>query len=198
MWSPMKRVGIIEPEGILNASTMLERIMKTTRRARPRETTFSISHCRRDLAGGRSWVGSRGWADAREGVGPWSIGLQYSASHGWARAGALRYDSSQPVKTLDRYLAGIFIRNFLLALVAMVLLFVFQSLLGQLIDRTYPPNQVVYYNLLHIPEILVQMAPPAVLLATVMTLSGLSRTNELVACFSIGLGLKRLVALFVT
>ncbi|HUP55821.1 MAG TPA: LPS export ABC transporter permease LptG [Bdellovibrionota bacterium] len=102
------------------------------------------------------------------------------------------------MKTLDRYLAGIFIRNFLLALAAMVSLFLFQALLGEMIDRVYPPNQIVYYNLLNIPQILVQMAPPAVLLATVMTLSGLARTNELVACFSIGLGLKRLVALFVT
>src|SRR5581483_2086792 len=45
---------------------------------------------------------------------------------------------------------------------------------------------------------IVQMAPPAVLLGTVMTLSGLSPTNELVACFAIGLAFKRLIALFLT
>jgi lipopolysaccharide export system permease protein len=100
------------------------------------------------------------------------------------------------VKTLDRYLAGIFIKNFAFALTGMLALFLFQALLGELLERLYPPNQVIVYNLLHIPEILVQMAPPAVLLATVLTLSGLSRTNELVACFAIGFGFRRIVALF--
>jgi lipopolysaccharide export system permease protein len=80
----------------------------------------------------------------------------------------------------------------------MVSLFLFQALLGELLDRTYPPNQILVYNFLNIPQILVQMAPPAVLLGTVMTLSGLSRTNELIACFAIGQSFRRLIALFVT
>src|SRR5438067_2231502 len=102
------------------------------------------------------------------------------------------------MKTLDRYLAALFVKNYVLAVLALVSLFLFQAFLGELIDRTYPPNQVLVYHLLNIPQIVVQMTPPAVLLATVLSLSGLARTNELVACFSIGLGLRRLVALFLS
>ena len=40
------------------------------------------------------------------------------------------------------------------------------------------------------------MASPSVLLATVLTLSGLSRTHELIAAYAIGFGLKRIVCLF--
>ena len=52
IWSPTKRVGIIEPEGILKASIMLERMMKTRSNAVPRETKFSQSHFLRFSVGG--------------------------------------------------------------------------------------------------------------------------------------------------
>lgn len=54
-------------------------------------------------------------------------------------------------------------------------------------------QQVLTYHFLNIPLISVQMAPPAILLATVLTLSGLARTNELIASFAIGYSLKRLL-----
>jgi lipopolysaccharide export system permease protein len=44
----------------------------------------------------------------------------------------------------------------------------------------------------------VQMTPPAVLVATVITLSSLSRTNELVACYSIGVGLRQIMAIILS
>jgi len=98
------------------------------------------------------------------------------------------------MKTLDRYITAVFLRNFGLATLALTSLFLFQKLLGELFERQYPSNQVIIYNLLHLPDILIQMTPPAVLLATVLTLSGLSRSNELTACFSIGIGLRRIAA----
>lgn len=99
------------------------------------------------------------------------------------------------MKTLDRYIASIFAKNTLLGIFALSTLFVFQSILGELFERRYPAEQVIFYNLLNLPQIMVQMAAPAVLLATVFTLSGLARTNELIASFSIGVGLKRIVSL---
>jgi lipopolysaccharide export system permease protein len=102
------------------------------------------------------------------------------------------------VRTLDRYLAAIFVKNFLLATVALTTLFLFQALLGGLFDRAYEPSQVIIYHLMSIPQIIVQMMPPSVMLATVLTLSGLSRTNELVACFSIGVGLQRVSTLLLS
>lgn len=99
------------------------------------------------------------------------------------------------MKTLDRYLAILFIKSFVLAVIGMVSLYLFQALLGDLIERSYPSNQIIIFHLMHIPQILVQMMPPSILLATVLTLSGLARNNELIACYSIGMGLGRLMAL---
>ena len=87
------------------------------------------------------------------------------------------------MKTLDRYLAGMFIKNFLVAILSLTALFLFQAFLGELLERVYAPDQVVFYHLLNAPMIMVKMTPPAVLLATVFTLSGMTRTNELVACY---------------
>jgi lipopolysaccharide export system permease protein len=97
------------------------------------------------------------------------------------------------MQIIDRYIASAFLKNLLLALVSLTALFLFQALMGQLLDHEFPVNQIVYYHLMMIPEVLVQMAPPAVLLSTVLTLSGLNRTNELTACFSIGIGLSRVM-----
>jgi lipopolysaccharide export system permease protein len=91
-------------------------------------------------------------------------------------------------------LAVIFIKNFFLAISAVTALFVFQAFLGDILEHAYPPNQIFVYHLLNIPTVMVQMTAPAVMLATVLTLSGLSRTNELVAAYSIGVGLRRIVA----
>lgn len=102
------------------------------------------------------------------------------------------------MRTLDRYLAGIFIRNFLLSLVSVSTLFLFQALIDDLTARNYPPQQVLFDHFLTIPQVIVQMTPPATILATVLTLSGLMRTNELVATYSIGVGLRRVVSLILS
>lgn len=99
------------------------------------------------------------------------------------------------LKTLDRYIAGIFLKNFMMAALALAVLFTFQALLGALFDRTFPASQVIVYHLLGAPQTLVQMMPPAVLVATVLTLSNLARSSELVACYSIGFGLPRISVL---
>ena len=64
------------------------------------------------------------------------------------------------MKTLDRYLAGIFFKNFLLAVLALTSSFLFQALLGELLDhRVTRRDQVLIYHLLNLPQILVQMMP---------------------------------------
>jgi lipopolysaccharide export system permease protein len=97
------------------------------------------------------------------------------------------------MRTLDRYLAAVFTKNFLLAIMALGGIFFFQAVMGQFLEREFSARQILYYRLLELPQILVQMTPPAVLLATVLTLSGLGRTNELIACFSLGVGLQRIM-----
>lgn len=102
------------------------------------------------------------------------------------------------IKTLDRYIALTFLKNLGIAIGGLTFIFVFQSIMGALMDGDYTPKQVLIYNLLQIPQVLVQMIPPSVLMATVITLSSFNRTNELVACYSIGVGLQRVMAIFLT
>ena len=102
------------------------------------------------------------------------------------------------MRTLDRYLAGVFLKNFIIAILALTTLFMFQALLGELLDGRYPQEQVVFYHLLNIPQVFVQMMPPAILLATVTSLSGLARSNELTACFAIGVGVGRIMSLLLS
>jgi lipopolysaccharide export system permease protein len=57
---------------------------------------------------------------------------------------------------------------------------------------------VVFYHLLGVPRIMTQFAPPSVMIATLLTLSGLNRSQELVACYSIGIGLPRIASLMLS
>lgn len=102
------------------------------------------------------------------------------------------------MKTLDRYLAGIFSKNLVVGILAMTCLFLFQSMFTDLYERSYPLHQILYFHWLNVPRTIVEMAPASTLMATVLTLSSLSRTQELVACYSIGFGLKRIMMLIAT
>jgi lipopolysaccharide export system permease protein len=102
------------------------------------------------------------------------------------------------MRTLDRYIAAIFLKNFAIAVFALCTLFLFQAIMGDILDHSFTSEQVIYYHLLNVPQVFVQMSAPAVLLGTVLTLSGLSRSQELVACYSIGVGLPRLMFLLLS
>jgi lipopolysaccharide export system permease protein len=101
------------------------------------------------------------------------------------------------VRTLDRYLTGLFLKNLLLAWGGLAAFYLFQATLSDLSNAEYQASQVLFYQFIQLPQILVQMAPPSVMMATVMTLSSLNRSNELTACFSIGVGLPRVVSLMI-
>ena len=60
-----------------------------------------------------------------------------------------------------------------------------------LLDREFVANQLFYFHLLNVPKSLIQIIPPATLMATVFSLSTLARSHELVAMYSIGVSLKR-------
>lgn len=99
------------------------------------------------------------------------------------------------MKTLDRYIATLFLKNLAIAAFGLTFIYLFQQITGMLLDENYPLRQVIAFNLFQIPAVLVQMIPPSILIGTVLTLSGLNRTNELTAIFSIGIGLKRVMSL---
>ncbi len=70
--------------------------------------------------------------------------------------------------------------------------------MGELLDKEFTSSQVLYHRFLTIPEIIIQMLPPSVMIATVFTLSGMSRTNELIATFSLGISLGRLMSVLLS
>ena len=95
------------------------------------------------------------------------------------------------MQILARYIAGSFFKNLLLSIMGLTLLFFFQTILTQVND--FNLAQKIIMNLYDLPSMWVMVAPPSVLLATVLTLSSLSRTNELVACYSIGIGIRQII-----
>jgi len=79
------------------------------------------------------------------------------------------------------------------AWLGLVVLFFTQSMIAELLEQSYPASQILFRGLLTLPQVFLQMAPPAVLAATVMTLAGLGRTGELTGMLSLGFGRPRIV-----
>jgi lipopolysaccharide export system permease protein len=102
------------------------------------------------------------------------------------------------MKILDRYLAQLFLSNLLTSAFGLAVVIALQAFLYESADGDYPFRQMVVYHLYGFPELLVRMASPGVMLATLLTLSGLNRTHELIAIYSIGVSLKRLVMTLVS
>lgn len=96
------------------------------------------------------------------------------------------------MQILARYIATSFFKNLLLSLFGLTGLFFFQTIITQLND--YAMNQLIIYTLYDLPKMMVTVAPPAALVATVLTFSTFSKTNELVACHSIGISLAQMVS----
>jgi lipopolysaccharide export system permease protein len=95
------------------------------------------------------------------------------------------------MQILARYFAAAFFKNLLLAILGLSGLFFLQTIVTQANDFTL--SQRIIYNLYDLPGMMVMIAPPSVLLATVLTLSSFSKTNELVACYSIGIGIRQIM-----
>src|ERR1035437_5394377 len=102
------------------------------------------------------------------------------------------------MKVLAKYISGIFVKNYFLSALSLTSLYVFQAILGQLFNHEYTVDQVLIYNALDFPLDFVQMTPPAILFGTVFTLSSLSRSNELFACYSIGVGLRHVMTIILS
>ena len=101
------------------------------------------------------------------------------------------------MRILARYISVAFLGNVAIALLALGSIQVLQSILGQLVEGVHTVPQILYHHSLQIPEMLIQMLPPSVMLGTVLTLSGFNRTNELVAIYSIGVGLTQIMSIII-
>lgn len=97
------------------------------------------------------------------------------------------------MQILARYLATAFIKNLILSLFGLTILFFFQTIITQLNDYTF--SQLLIYVSYDFPKMMVMVAPPASLVAMVMTLSGLSKTHELIAIHSIGISTAQILTI---
>lgn len=96
---------------------------------------------------------------------------------------------------VDRYISGLFWTYFLGGLVVFVTLFMAVDSMSMLANYDNPSTDALirYYGYAA-PEVIYRMIPVACLLGTLFALSHLNRSNELVALYSIGFGIKRVSA----
>lgn len=99
------------------------------------------------------------------------------------------------MKIIDRYMIREFLKAMLLALVSFVLLFILVDVFEKLdifIDAKAKLWMVALFYLYQIPYILVLTLPVAMLLASMGTISQMSRNYEIVALKSSGISLNRI------
>lgn len=94
---------------------------------------------------------------------------------------------------IDRYITGLFWFYFIGGLLVFVTIFTAVDALSTMVSFQQATSAaLIKYYAYSFPEIIYRMAPVACLLATVFTISTLNKTNELVALYSLGLGLGRI------
>jgi LPS export ABC transporter permease LptG/LPS export ABC transporter permease LptF len=99
-------------------------------------------------------------------------------------------------RILDEYVVREFLNMFLLVLAGFVLLmlvFTFFDLVGDIIRNHVPLTTVGAYLVNLTPDMLYQIAPLAVLIATLVTFGVLNRNSEIIAMKATGISLYRLV-----
>ncbi len=98
---------------------------------------------------------------------------------------------------LDEYVMGSFLRNFLLVLVTLIVLFIiftFFELIGDILRYRTPLSVVGDYLINLIPFIINSVLPLCSLVAVLITFGALNRNSELTAMKAAGVSLYRIVA----
>lgn len=93
---------------------------------------------------------------------------------------------------IDRYIAKMFAGYFVMALTVFVALFVSIDFITTMNSYSVGTNILIDFYKYSLPSIVYQMIPVGSIMATVFTLSNLSRHSELIALFSCGMSLARI------
>ena len=99
------------------------------------------------------------------------------------------------MRLLTRYVGAQFLRIFLVGLLAFVTIYLiveFFERVDDFLEKDTPFGQAVAYFIYKIPQILMQVGPAAVLLASVFSLLLLGHNNEITAMRACGLSLYRI------
>lgn len=100
------------------------------------------------------------------------------------------------MKVLDRYIGGRFLAAAIFSVLAFLAIFVVVDVIERLdtfIDKDVPVLTVIQYYLLYVPYIIVLTLPIAMLLASLFSISSLSRHQELTAMKAAGVSLYRIL-----
>lgn len=101
------------------------------------------------------------------------------------------------MKLLDRHVARTFLFTLVGAMTAIVVIFIVLDLtenMSRYIDQEAPAVAVALNYLYYVPEIVVLTLPVAMLLASLATIGGMARDNELIALKASGVSAYRLIA----
>lgn len=96
---------------------------------------------------------------------------------------------------IDRYISGMFWLYFAGGLLVFSTIFLAVDAMGAFYSyQNLSTSSLIQYYAYYLPEIVYRLVPMACLLSTVFTISTLNKNNELVALYSMGLGLARVTA----
>lgn len=100
------------------------------------------------------------------------------------------------IKIIDRYISKNFIKSFFLSLIAFVGIFLVSQLfkvIRYVSDGRFSADESILYILTMIPKILIDVAPLAVLLGSLMTISSMASNLEIISLKTAGISFKRIV-----
>ena len=94
---------------------------------------------------------------------------------------------------IDRYISSLFLGYFFGAIVVFAIIFLAVDALGTISTyQNVAAGALFRFYVYSLPEIVYRMIPVSCLAATLFTISTLSKSNELVALFSVGMSLARI------
>ena len=100
------------------------------------------------------------------------------------------------MKIIDRYISKNFIKSFMLSLMAFMGIFIVSQLfrvVKYLSDGRFTPGDAVYYIVTLLPRTFIDVAPLAVLLGSMMTISSMASNLEIISLKTSGIKFKRIV-----
>ncbi len=100
------------------------------------------------------------------------------------------------MKIIDKYISKNFLRAFLLSLMAFMGIFIVSQLfrvVKYLSDGRFTPNEAIYYVVTLMPRTFIDVAPLAVLLGSMMTISSMASNLEIISLKTSGIKFRRIV-----
>lgn len=100
------------------------------------------------------------------------------------------------MKILDKYISKNFIKAFFLSLMAFMGIFIVSQLfrvVKYLSDGRFTPNEAIYYIVTLLPRTFIDVAPLAVLLGSMMTVSSMASNLEIISLKTSGVKFKRII-----